>query len=79
MTPEFRGDSPVPARQRLERDQGPEPQTREFHLSIGSISLTIEKPPDIRPELRPRPTRGDRLTGGNAPRSPLTRHYLRIR
>lgn len=78
-TPDFRGGAPVPAPRHLERDQRLEPQTREFHLSIGTISLTIEKPPDIRPEFQPRPTRGDRPTGADAPKSRLTRHYLRIR
>lgn len=78
-TTDFRGDAPVPGRRRRERDQGLEPQSREFHLSIGTIALTIEKPPDIRPELQPRPTRGDQSTGGDAPRSRLIRHYLRIR
>ncbi len=60
-------------------EQAPEPESQEFHLSIGSINLTVEEPPSETEHRAPQQISAERTPARERGRSRLSRHYLRAR
>jgi len=77
---EKQGQDPVPSFPGpRELQQRAEPGVRDYHLSIGTISLTVEGPQeDTRRKKPPKIERGG-TPGREADGSRLSRHYIRIR
>ena len=64
----------------IESQQREEPDIHDFHLSIGTISLTIEGPQkEVQSNQPPQVIRGERKSDRESVASRLSRHYIRIR
>ncbi len=55
-----------------------EPETRDFHVSIGAIQLTIEEPPEKIADKEPQRIMKERKDKPQAQSTRLARHYIRI-
>lgn len=55
-----------------------EPETHDFHISIGAIQLTIEEPPQKIADKEPQRIVKERKDTGQAQSTRLARHYIRI-
>lgn len=62
-----------------ESQQRAEPEVRDYHLSIGTISLTVEGPPEDTRRKEPPETGRGGVPGREAEGSRLSRHYIRIK
>jgi hypothetical protein len=62
-----------------ELQQRAEPEVRDYHLSIGTISLTVEGPQEDTRRKKPPKTGRWGTPGREADGSRLSRHYIRIR
>ena|GEM_PF-1273973 len=61
-----------------ESQQRAEPEVRDYHLSIGTISLTVEGPQEDTRRKKPPETERGSAPGREADGSRLSRHYIRI-
>ncbi|MCP4403239.1 MAG: hypothetical protein GY801_38765 [bacterium] len=69
----------LPAPQLRESYQKEEPEIHDFHLSIGTISLTIEEPQKAIQTYEPPRRSREEKSGQESPSSRLSRHYIRVR
>ena len=63
----------------IESQKGEESEIHDFHISIGTISLTIEEPEKEIQSHKPLQIRKERNSMQESNSSRLSRHYIRIR
>ena len=77
--PVAHGDFSIASRPEiLEYPPSVEPETHDFHISIGAIQLTIEEPPEKIADKEPQRIMKERKDKPQAQSTRLARHYIRI-